>query len=180
LIEQMARADEALGALFRAHVAQVRGFVRSRVVQDDDVEDIIAATFRTAFARLGEIPTAAELAWLFSVARNHVHNHIRSERRRALIIDAIVANRSGDRSSTLAELSNADDESPLLAALSSLSDTEREVLELAAWHGMEPHEIAKVMGMTPNAARVRLHRARQRLIDLCQTDTTATEGLCHD
>jgi RNA polymerase sigma-70 factor (ECF subfamily) len=177
LIEQIARADQALGDLFRAHVAQLRGYVRSRV-HGDDVEDIIAATFRTALARLSEIPIAAERAWLFGVARHHVNNHVRGERRRALLIDAIVANRASEMTSTVADISDGGDREPLLTALRLLNETEREVLELAAWHDMEPHEIAKVLGMTPNAARVRLHRARQRLIDLYQSDATAREGSC--
>jgi RNA polymerase sigma-70 factor (ECF subfamily) len=45
-------------------------------------------------------------------------------------------------------------------ALEELSARDREVLELAAWEGLEPREIATVLGISQAAARQRLSRAR--------------------
>ena len=156
-------ADEMLSVLFRTYVAQIRGYVRT-LVHGDDVDDIVAATFRTAYARLGDIPAEAQRAWLYGVARNHVHNHVRAERRRALLIDAIVAGRPAEAAPLFANQLDPVEHAPLLAALRRLTESEREILELAAWYGMDPKEIAEVLGIEPNTARVRLHRARRRLI----------------
>jgi RNA polymerase sigma-70 factor (ECF subfamily) len=38
-----------------------------------------------------------------------------------------------------------------------------ELLRLWAWEQLAPGEIAGVLGITPNAASIRLHRARKRL-----------------
>ncbi|HWT23737.1 MAG TPA: sigma-70 family RNA polymerase sigma factor, partial [Solirubrobacteraceae bacterium] len=46
-----------------------------------------------------------------------------------------------------------------------LGDKDREVLRLWAWEQLAPREIAVVLGITPNAASVRLHRATKRLRD---------------
>lgn len=54
-------------------------------------------------------------------------------------------------------------ESALSAAFARLGEADREVLALEAWEGLRGDGIAAVLGCTPGAARVRLHRARRRL-----------------
>ncbi len=51
----------------------------------------------------------------------------------------------------------------LHAALATLSDTDQEVLRLWAWEGLAPAEVAIALDVTPNAANIRLHRAKARL-----------------
>jgi len=50
----------------------------------------------------------------------------------------------------------------LRVALAALTEAEREVLLLVAWEGLTPTEAAEALGLTPVAARSRLHRARTR------------------
>lgn len=154
--------ETGFAGLFRAHVAAVRGFVRT-LVRDGEVEDIVAATFKTAWARYDDVPPERARSWLFGVARNHVRNHVRAARRRAVLVDALTAN--VDPAHRIVHGDDPVDVSPLRDALARLSEGDREVLQLAAWHGMEPREIADVLAIDPNAARVRLHRARRRLAD---------------
>ena len=49
------------------------------------------------------------------------------------------------------------------AALGRLSESDREVIVLSAYHGYTPKEIAVALGSTALVVRVRLHRARGRL-----------------
>jgi len=63
-------------------------------------------------------------------------------------------------------------------ALSQLSKSDREIVELSAWEELAPGEIAIVLGISPNAARVRLHRARHRLAEiLLQPELRTRDGL---
>ena len=48
-------------------------------------------------------------------------------------------------------------------ALDGLPEPDRELLRLWAWEQLPPREIAVVLGITPNAASIRLHRATQKL-----------------
>lgn len=48
-------------------------------------------------------------------------------------------------------------------ALDALSDVDRELITLTTWERLSPAEAARVVGITANTARVRLHRARARL-----------------
>lgn len=160
--------EERFGALFNAHVAQVRGFSRT-MVNGADCEDIVSATFRTAWLRLDEIPELGQRAWLFGVAKNHVRNHVRSERRRAALIGLLGSLASTSEAGLHSGRLDPAEAGPLLKALERLSEAEREILQLAIWHEMQPAEIAAVFGIRPATARVRLHRARQHLLALLQS-----------
>ena len=51
----------------------------------------------------------------------------------------------------------------VLRALDSLQPDDQEILRLAAWEELTSAQIAEVLGCSRGAAKVRLHRARQRL-----------------
>jgi RNA polymerase sigma factor (sigma-70 family) len=53
--------------------------------------------------------------------------------------------------------------SDVAEALRSLTRAQREVVVLREWLELRNHELAKVLGISPESARVRLHRARQLL-----------------
>ncbi len=59
-------------------------------------------------------------------------------------------------------------------ALDRMPPDQREVLTLSAWDDLDNREIAVVLGITPAAVAVRLHRARRRLArELGQLGLTA-------
>jgi DNA-directed RNA polymerase specialized sigma24 family protein len=51
------------------------------------------------------------------------------------------------------------------AILDRLRDADRELLELSAWEELSPADLAVLLDITPNAAAIRLHRARKRFVD---------------
>lgn len=153
--------------LFREFTPSVRGFVRTMVAASE-VEPVVQATFETAWAKLEAIPLLSQRAWLFGVARNHVRNHVRAERRRAVLVDALVAVRPEEPATSYPCGVDLVELTPLLAALQLLSARERELVQLVAWHEMEPAEIAVVLDISANNARVRIHRARKHLETLMQ------------
>jgi RNA polymerase sigma-70 factor (ECF subfamily) len=62
-------------------------------------------------------------------------------------------------------------------ALRALRPRDREVLLLTAWDGLNASEAAAVLGCSPTAYRIRLHRARRRLARLLVEDAQAET--CH-
>ena len=52
----------------------------------------------------------------------------------------------------------------LEVALATLSETDREAILLVAWEDLTPSAAAASLGISPSAFRVRLHRARRRLL----------------
>lgn len=47
-------------------------------------------------------------------------------------------------------------------AFGRLSASDRDLLGLVAWEGLSSDELGRVLGCTPGAARIRVHRARKR------------------
>ncbi|GAB3989943.1 hypothetical protein GCM10029978_116500 [Actinoallomurus acanthiterrae] len=95
------------------------------------------------------------------MARNILREQYRADvRRKAVDTELRVWSgdlRTGDVADDVAERSQ------ILAALAALSDDDREVLTLIAWHGLTPREAASVVGCSAATYSVRLHRARRRL-----------------
>jgi RNA polymerase sigma-70 factor (ECF subfamily) len=114
-----------------------------------------------AWRRLDDVP-ARELPWLFGVARNLVRERCRADQRlRTLCAELSVRARTervtvGDIADDIAERAAA------LRAL-ALSDDDRELLTLLAWHGLTNGEAAEVLGIRTATLLVRVHRARHRL-----------------
>lgn len=144
-------------ALFARHYPAVFGYAARRVGRDE-AADAAAEVFTVAWRRLPRVPAEPDtLPWLYGVARRVVANHERSTHRRQRLRARLAA------AAGVIEPGPGPGGVDVEVALRRLRATDREVLRLAAWEELEPAEIAGVLGCSPNAASVRLHRARQRL-----------------
>lgn len=155
--------DEArLRALYKHWGTLVLAYAMRRTAARSDAEEVLADTFAIAWRRLSSVPEGdAALPWLYAVAGRVLANHRRSDHRRARLLDRLRAQElAGGR--TPAPLS-PDVLARLEQALDQLSEDDRELLRLAAWEDLRPAEIAEVLGISANAASVRLHRARRAL-----------------
>lgn len=147
------RDERWFEATYRAHEHAVRSYAYRRV-QPDHVDDIVAEVFTTLWRRRTDAPEHV-LPWLYGVAANHVAHLGRSRARNARLTQKLSDNH---------KLTSTDASSGLSARmlLDALPDRDAELLRLAYWEGLKPHEIAIVLGISQGAARTRLHRARQR------------------
>ncbi|MBA2283139.1 MAG: RNA polymerase sigma factor [Acidimicrobiia bacterium] len=147
--------EARFGRLFKSCYSSLHAFARRRAPVAD-ADDIVAEVLTVAWRRLDDIPTDAELPWLYGVAHRVLLNHVRTARRRVRLVERV-------RGERLEPPGSAPTDSAVLAALERLRDDDREVLRLAAWEGLQAIAIAVVLGCSPNAAALRLSRARARL-----------------
>ncbi len=154
---QAAEAPETrFRAMFALHYPAIYGYAARRVGRDE-AGDAAAEIFTVAWRKLRSVPGEPDtLPWLYGVARKVVANHERSRRRR----ERLGAKAAGQ---PVRSAPPADAGAGVLAALDSLRDEDREILLLAAWEGLGPADLATVLACSPNAAAIRLHRARRRL-----------------
>jgi RNA polymerase sigma-70 factor (ECF subfamily) len=61
-------------------------------------------------------------------------------------------------------------------ALAGLSHNDRELVLLVAWEDLTPAQAAHSLGINPVACRVRLHRARRRLIAALSAPSRQSQG----
>lgn len=153
-----------IGRLYEQHAPAVHGYLARRVGRQD-AGDLLAEVFvaaLTARARFQPHASASHLPWLYGIAGNVVRQHLRTRRPGSLI-------EAPEREDTTVDWDAVDDRldatarrGSLRTALAALSPTDRELLLLVAWEGLNPAQAAESLGITPQAARTRLHRARSR------------------
>lgn len=169
---------ERFEQVFAAHRDAVLGYLRRRTDSGHDAADLLADTFLVAWRRLDDVPLDPQTRpWLYGVARSVLANHRRGEgRRHALAIKLL---------SELDDLTPPDqlDDSPAERAFRLLPEPDRELLSLVAWEDLDTGQIATALGISRNAVRIRLHRARKRFAKLLTTPrprTVATEEVSHE
>jgi RNA polymerase sigma-70 factor (ECF subfamily) len=161
---RLARFD----ALFSAHQRQVLAYAMRRTPTLADAEDVASETFTIAWRKFDAVPDEP-LPWLYAVARRVLANHRRGLGRRERLAamlrvdDVPTPLRAGDSK-----------DGPAFAALASLAPADQEVLRLVAWEELGNQEIARVLGISPNAVAIRLHRARSRFVTALQRIDAST------
>lgn len=160
-------------ALYAATFNQILGYALRRCDCPEDAADVVAETFAITWRRIDAVPPGDQARlWLYGVARNVLANHRRGMARRHGLSAALAAE-VADLYQPSAEESA---ESGVVKRIfRELPDDDRELLSLVAWEGLDHGEIAKVLGCSRNAVRIRLHRARKRL-----ARELATAGVCPD
>lgn len=150
----MTKADDRFEKLYARYFGDVLAYALRRAPRPV-AQDVVAETFLVAWRRLDDVP-ASPLPWLLGTARRTLANQRRASRRQR----ALVGRLAGEP-----RLESADelDGPPILAALACLSKRDRETLMLAAWEELDSREASEVLGCSPTAYRLRLHRARRKL-----------------
>ncbi len=160
-------ADARFRALFEATYPSVARYVRHRGLSGQDAEDLVAATYEVAWQRLDVVPTGQQaLPWLFAVALNHLRNHRRKLLRERALLEHLPPPENAPAPSEPAIVTWRN----IRGALDALAADDRELVLLVAWDGLSPSQAGSVLGLTPVAARSRLHRARARLADLLDVE----------
>jgi RNA polymerase sigma factor (sigma-70 family) len=160
--------EETYRRLYATHFDAVLGYALRRTDRAEDAADATAETFLVAWRRLAHVPTGTETRpWLYGVARRVLANQRRGNHRRSALGDRL-------RKELAASVPDTSDEvvqhADVVTAMGRLSARDQEVLELHLWEGLEPREIAEVLGLTTIVVRPRLSRARARLRDLLGND----------
>jgi RNA polymerase sigma-70 factor (ECF subfamily) len=162
-------SEDRFRRIYAAYFDPLLAYAIRRVAQPEDAADVVAETFVVVWRRRQDVPPDAEVRlWLYGVARRVLANHHRGGTRRE---------RLGERlRQRLKAAASADPGTEVLQrlllrdALAQLSSLDREVLTLTFWEGLEPREIAAVLGLSAPTVRTRLSRARRRLRELVGHD----------
>lgn len=166
--------DDRFRSLFELHLDPVWRFARRRCATGEDADDVVAETFAVAWRRRAVLPSADDVGlWLFGVARRVLANQRRTVERQGRL-HLRLASLAATESSEAAPADASSAQRQLLDALNHLDAADRELLLLRAWDGMAVQDIARLLGCTPNAASIRLHKARRRLATLLDEDDSPT------
>jgi RNA polymerase sigma-70 factor (ECF subfamily) len=110
-------------------------------------------------------PDSAE-AFVFAVARRRAGRAL-LRRRLWVPIEGLIGNGDGAPSPEMRAIER-NEQKRLLAAVSRLPRIEREALLLVAFGELGTEEAARVLGISPSALKMRIHRARRNLVTLLE------------
>jgi RNA polymerase sigma-70 factor (ECF subfamily) len=158
-LDQAARRRRFADAYVVARDPLVRYLARRAAT--DDVEDLFADVMAIVWQHVEAVPMGAEVPWILGVARKVLGNRRRATGRFGRLLERLA--RAEAQRTAVGSPPDPVGDPDLAAALGALSAADAEILRLSAWEELPPREIATVLGITANAATVRLHRARVRL-----------------
>jgi RNA polymerase sigma-70 factor (ECF subfamily) len=142
-----------LDDVFRAYERRIYAYFLRLVRDALDAEELTQETFVSACGAAVRFRGDSDVStWLFGIARR-----VLLEAARGGLFDR------ADASEQESPQEDPEERMDLQRAFDALSLADREVLMFVDVLGFTPSETAAMVGVTPEALRVRLHRARGRL-----------------
>jgi RNA polymerase sigma-70 factor (ECF subfamily) len=169
--------DEAFEQVFRRYGARMIATARRLLGNEDDARDAVQEAMLSAFKAVGRFEGESQIGtWLHRIVVNAALMRLRSRKRKPeSSIEDLLPTYQTDGHRTLHPQDDACpdevlEQSQLLALLrecvQDLPDAYRQVYVLRDVEELSCEEVAMAMGLTPNAVKIRLHRARQALMTL--------------
>ena len=159
-------ASEQFEQLYRSSAADVYAYVASLLRDRSAAEDVTALAFERAFRRraLFDVRRGTPRSWLFAIARNAALDEMRRRRRSGALLHDVA-----DTTSELEDLDPdlADRRLLVREGLAELAAGDREVILLKFVGRLSNAELARVLRCSESNAGTRLHRAIERLREVC-------------
>jgi RNA polymerase sigma-70 factor (ECF subfamily) len=149
-------------ALYQKYAPEVFRFALYLSGERAEAEDITSETFARAWAAPESIRVATVKAYLFTIARNLFLQGLRKKSRQIELSPTLP----DSQPSPLAQSEQKEELRIVLARLQRLPEIDRAALLMRASDDTSYEEIARALGITLAAAKVKVHRARLALAGL--------------
>ena len=173
LIGKAQKGDPAaFGQLVSAYRRRIMGTIARLIGRPEDVEDVAQEVFTRLYFSLEQLRTPEVFEpWLYRLSVNACYDYLRRARRRpesrmsdlseqqVMMADAAAGTRA--QSEDVEKRRVRDTVNVLLA---SVSEEDRLLLTLKEVEGLSLKELEKIYNVNENALKVRLFRARQRIL----------------
>ncbi|MCC7497849.1 MAG: sigma-70 family RNA polymerase sigma factor [Bryobacterales bacterium] len=173
IIERAQQGDGgAFNQMVQAYRKRILGTIARLIGRPEDVEDVGQEVFVRLFFSLDQLRTPEVFEpWLYRLTVNAAYDYLRRQRRRresrmsdlseqqVVIADALAGGRRLDE-----EQQKARTREFVQSLLSSVSEEDRILLTLKEVEGLSLKELEQIYQVKENALKVRLFRARQRVL----------------
>jgi len=169
-----AEDKEAFEELIRRHQNRVFAVAGGILHRREDVEDISQQVFVKAYFSLKRFDQRAAFStWLYKITVNECWDMLRKRKVRPLVYESDLSEEqakqiaasdqgSGSRQPNISETLEAREQVELL--LEGLDERDRLMLILKEVEGFAIEEIAQVLDLNSNTVKVRLFRARKKIV----------------
>ena len=151
------------GFIYTQYRDKVFGFVRSKIVNQTEAEDIVQTVFLKVYSNLDKYDeTKASLStWIYTITRNTVYDYLKEKRDHPVL--ELVDNTVDSAEEPDDSLLNKEALEELACALEKLPQIERDVIILIYYHGKPKTEVAKILDITYGQLRYLHDKALSRL-----------------
>jgi RNA polymerase sigma-70 factor (ECF subfamily) len=162
LIEQLRRQEEdAFTAVYERHKAPIYNYLYRLSGSRELADDLTHDTFLSAYESLPKLrPDSNITPWLYRIASNRFRDFLRRKR----VINWLPWGDSPREEASLATRGEEDtlpEREAVQAALQTMKPEYAMCLVLRLGEGFSSEETARILGISPEAVRMRLSRARQ-------------------
>jgi len=164
--------DSAYSQIVQAYRKRILGTIARLIGRPEDVEDVGQEVFLRLYFSLDQLRTPEVFEpWLYRVTVNAAYDHLRRHRRRrearmadlseqqVMMADAAAGSRRQEAEQQRKRVRELVD-----SLLGAISEQDRILLSLKEIEGLSLKELAKIYRVNENALKVRLFRARQRVL----------------
>ena len=174
--------DRAYEQMVRAYGGRMLAVAQRILRNEDDARDAVQSAYLSAFKAIGRFEGGCQLGtWLHRIVVNAALMKLRSSRRKAEEALEPLLPTYQDDGHHVEQFSQHDIPADVLlereeskavvrACIEQLPDRYRSILVLRDIEDVSNGEVAAMLGVTPNAAKIRLHRARQALTTLLRRE----------
>jgi RNA polymerase sigma-70 factor (ECF subfamily) len=173
LIQKAQKGDAAaFNQIVTAYRRRVLGTISRLIGRPEDVEDVAQEVFMRLYFSLEQLRTPEVFEpWLYRLNVNACYDYLRKSKRRpesrmadlseqqVMMADAAAGSRAQSDESERRRIVDT-----VSSLLSSVSDEDRILLTMKEVEGLSLKELEKIYGVNENALKVRLFRARQRVL----------------
>jgi RNA polymerase sigma-70 factor, ECF subfamily len=189
LIQKAQQGDAgAFNQIVSAYRRRIMGTISHVIGRPEDVEDVAQEVFIRLYFSLGQLRTAEVFEpWLYRLTVNASYDYLRKSRRRVesrmadlseqqvMMADAVAGSRAQTEESEKRRVRDTVQE-----LLSTVSEEDRILLTLKEVEGLSLKELEKIYHVNENALKVRLFRARQRVLKNLKEVTGPSSFLAKD
>ncbi len=191
LLERLRRGeDEAFATLVRQYGSRLLAVARHLLGNEHDAQDVLQEAFLSAFKAIDQFTGNAKLStWLHRIVVNAALMKLRSRRRRPEeSIEELLPHFDGQgewasgvtpwKASSEVLLQRQETRALVRQCIDRLPETYRTILMLRDIEELDTEEVASTLGITANAVKIRLHRARQALRALLEKELATPRSHC--
>jgi RNA polymerase sigma-70 factor (ECF subfamily) len=173
LIKRAQRGDSvAFNEVVLAYRKRILGTITRLIARPEDVEDVAQEVFLRLFFSLAQLRTAEVFEpWLHRLTVNAAYDYLRKQRRRqeyrmsdlseqqVMMADAVAGGKADYDEQQQKKIRES-----VESLLGAVSEADRILLMMKEVEGLSLKELEKVYNVNENALKVRLFRARQRVL----------------
>jgi RNA polymerase sigma-70 factor (ECF subfamily) len=178
LVRRAQAGDEAaFREIVERYQAKVFSIIHGIVRQRNDVEDIAQQVFAKVYVSVRNFDFRSSLiTWIYKITVNECFDYLRKRKVRKLVYESDlsedevrrVENTEPSLGRPIAADSSLAQRDYVLKLLARVSEEERALLLLKEVEGYSVEELAAKTGMNENTIKVKLFRARQKLVKAAQ------------